>query len=346
MKVLKRIVAGLICLSMILVIGCGKQGNTPASSVKSSADVEKEKRQSKIVVGFSQVGSESDWRRANTASYHKVFTDENGFYLIYEDGQQKQENQLKAVRNFILQGVDYIILDPIVETGWEEVLKEAKKAEIPVILVDRKADVSPDLYTCWIGSDFHKEGLDAGEWLEQYLVKIGRDKEDINIVSLQGTIGSTAQIGRTTGFDEVLKKHKNWHMLERASADFTQALGKEVMADFLAKYPKIDVLVSENDNMSFGAVEAIKAAGKTCGPRGDVMIISYDGVLPALNTLLYGDFNAVFECNTQLGPVAAETIKKLHSGQSVEKTIYVKETYFDDTMDLASIIKQRKTLYE
>ncbi len=331
-------------LSMILAIGCGKQGVTSASSVKSAADVVSSARQSKIVVGFSQVGSESDWRRANTASYKREFTDENGFYLIYEDGQQKQENQLKAVRNFILQGVDYIILDPIVETGWEEVLKEAKKAGIPVILVDRKADVSPDLYTCWIGSDFHKEGVGAGEWLERYLTKIGKDKEDINIVSLQGTIGSTAQIGRTEGFDEVLSRHKNWHMLDRQTADFTQAKGKEVMSEFLDKYPDIDVLYSENDNMSFGAVEAIKAANLTCGPNGDVMILSFDGDVAALNTLLYGDFNAIFECNSQLGPVAAEVINKLNAGEKVEKTIYVDETYFDDTMELAKIIQERKKI--
>ncbi|MBR5336801.1 MAG: ABC transporter substrate-binding protein [Lachnospiraceae bacterium] len=344
MKKIKQIIAGLMTLSLILAIGCGKQGNSPASSVKSAAEAETSARQSKIVVGFSQVGSESDWRRANTASYKKVFTDENGFYLIYEDAQQKQENQLKAVRNFILQGVDYIILDPIVETGWEEVLKEAKKANIPVILVDRKADVAPDLYTCWIGSDFYKEGVNAGKWLENYLVKIGKDKENLNIVSLQGTLGSTAQIGRTAGFDDILKEHKNWHMLERQTADFTQAKGKEVMSEFLQKYPEIDILISENDNMSFGAVEAIKAKGMTCGPNGDVMIISYDGDIAALNKLLYGDFNAIFECNSQLGPVVAEVIKKLNAGASVDKTIYVEETYFDDTMELSKIIQERKKI--
>jgi len=343
MKLFKKICAGLIGISLILA-GCGKQGNTPASSAKTDSDVSEAKK-SNIVVGFSQVGSESDWRRANTASYRKVFTEENGFYLVYEDAQQKQENQLKAVRNFILQGVDYIILDPIVETGWEEVLTEAKKAGIPVILVDRKAAVSEDLYACWIGSDFHKEGVSAGEWLEKYLESVGKASEDVNIVYLQGTPGSSAQIGRTQGFDEVLKKHSNWHVLARENADFTQAKGKEVMTEFLKKYQDIDVLISENDNMSFGAVEAIKAAGLTCGPRGDISIISFDGVLPALNTLLYGDFNAVFECNTQLGPVAADVIRKLNEGQKVEKTIYVEETYFDNSMDLAAIIQERKKLY-
>lgn len=338
-----RILATLLSLSMVFIMGCGGQNSSQSAPPKSIGETVKN---SNIVVGFSQVGSESDWRRANTMSYKNTFTESNGFFLLYDDAQQKQENQLKAVRNFILQGVDYIILDPIVETGWDEVLQEAKKANIPVILVDRKAAVSPDLYTCWIGSDFYQEGVNAGEWLSQYLVSIGKADEEINIVSLQGTIGSTAQIGRTNGFKEELKKHPNWHLLAEAPADFTQAKGKEVMTEFLSKYPDIDVLISENDNMSFGAVEAIKAAGKTCGPNGDVMIVSYDAVLPALTRLQYGDLNVVFECNTQLGQVAADIIKDLEAGKTVEKTIYVSETYFDDTMDLEAIIKERKKLYE
>lgn len=338
-----RILATLLSLSMVFIIGCGGQNSSQSATPKTQ---DKTVKNSNIVVGFSQVGSESDWRRANTMSYKNTFTESNGFYLLYDDAQQKQENQLKAVRNFILQGVDYIILDPIVETGWDEVLKEAKKANIPVILVDRKAAVSSDLYTCWIGSDFYQEGVNAGEWLEMYLAKLEKSDEEINIVSLQGTIGSTAQIGRTNGFKDVLKKHANWHLLAEEPADFTQAKGKEVMADFLKKYPDIDVLISENDNMSFGAVEAIKAAGKTCGPDGDVMIVSYDAVLPALNRLLYGDLNVVFECNTQLGPVVADVIKDLEAGKTVDKTIYVSETYFDDTMDLKEIIEERKKLYQ
>ena len=197
-----------------------------------------------IVVGFSQVGSESDWRMANTASLQETFTEENGYYLLYEDGQQKQENQLKAVRNFILQEVDYIVLDPIVETGWDGVLQEAKDAGIPVILSDRSIETAnEDLYTCWVGSDFTAEGERAGEWLSAYLENRGRGKEEIRIVTLQGTLGSTAQIGRTEGFALVMEEHENWKMLDRQSGDFTQAKGEEVMEQFLEAYDDIDVVV-------------------------------------------------------------------------------------------------------
>lgn len=186
-----------------------------------------------IVVGFSQVGSESDWRMANTNSFNETFTEDKGYYLIYEDGQQKQENQLKAIRNFILQEVDYIVLDPIVETGWDGVLQEAKDAGIPVILSDRYIETADqDLYTCWVGSDTEKQGRRAGEWLAAYLENRRRDEEEIQIVTLQGTMGSTAQIGRTEGFEQILEQHDNWTMLDRQTGDFTQAKGRKSWRGF------------------------------------------------------------------------------------------------------------------
>lgn len=295
-----------------------------------------------IVVGFSQVGSESDWRNASTESFRKMFTAENGYYLLYEDAQQKQENQLKDVRNFILQEVDYIVLDPIVETGWDTVLMEAKDAGIPVILVDRKVVVeSEDLYTCWVGSDFEKEGCRAGEWLADYLKQQKREDERIKIVTLQGTPNSSSQLGRTTGFQKVLSSHKNWRMLERRNGEFTQAKGKEVMEDFLSSYKDIDVVVSENDNMTFGAIEAIEASGRTYGSEGDIIIISFDAVQAALEFMQGGKINAVFECNPLLGPMVSDIIKRLERGQSVEKTQYVEEQYFDSSMDLKEILKKR-----
>ena len=251
-----------------------------------------------IVVGFSQVGSESDWRMANTNSFNETFTEDKGYYLIYEDGQQKQENQLKAIRNFILQEVDYIVLDPIVETGWDGVLQEAKDAGIPVILSDRYIETADqDLYTCWVGSDTEKQGRRAGEWLAAYLENRRRDEEEIQIVTLQGTMGSTAQIGRTEGFEQILEQHDNWTMLDRQTGDFTQAKGEEVMEGFLQTYEDIDVVICENDNMAFGAVEAIHKAGKTCGPDGDIIIISFDAVRAALEALMRGEINATFDVN-------------------------------------------------
>ena len=249
-----------------------------------------------IVVGISQVGSESDWRIACTESLKSTFTQENGYYLIFEDAQQKQENQLKTMRDFILQEVDYIILDPIVETGWDAVLKEAKDAGIPVILVDRQVKVSDEsLYTAWVGSDFHSQGVKAGRWLENYLEEQGRGRDKIRIVTLQGTLNSTAQLGRTDGFASVMEEHDNWTMLARRDGDFTQTKGQEVMEDFLNTYPNIDVVVSENDNMTFGAIEAIEAAGKTCGPDGDIIILSFDAGRADLEGMAEGKINEDLE---------------------------------------------------
>jgi simple sugar transport system substrate-binding protein len=293
-------------------------------------------------VGFSQVGSESDWRIGNTESFRSIFTEENGYYLLFEDGQQKQENQLKSIRNFILQEVDYIILDPIVETGWDAVLQEAKDAGIPVILADRSVKVEDeDLYTCWVGSNFHEEGRRAGEWLLDYLEEQGRSEETINIVTLQGTIDSSAQIGRTEGFKSILDTQANWNMMEYQSADFTQAKGKEVMSYFLEKYDDIDVLVSENDNMTFGAVEAIREAGRTCGPDGEIIILSFDSVRAAMEAMLQGEIHVDFECNPILGPKVEEIIRRLEKGEAVEKIQYVEEQYFDTSMDLEKIMETR-----
>ena len=225
-----------------------------------------------ITVGYAQVGAESDWRTANTASFKSTFTEENGYKLIFDDAQQKQENQIKAIRNFIQQEVDYIVLAPIVETGWETVLGEAKEAGIPVILSDRQIKVTDDsLYVAWVGGNFLKEGHNVIEWLDGYLKENNRAEEDINIVLLQGTIGSSAQVGRTQGVEELLADRPKYHLLEKQTGEFTQAKGQEVMESFLKSYPDIDVVIAENDDMGFGAIEAIKAAGKV--PGKDIIII-------------------------------------------------------------------------
>lgn len=295
-----------------------------------------------IVVGCSQIGSESDWRIANTESFKSVFTEEKGYYLVFEDAQQKQENQIKSIRNFILQEVDYIVLVPIVETGWDMVLQEAKDAGIPVILADRFVEVPDEtLYTCWVGSDCRKEGKNAGEWLADYLERQGRDQETINIVTLQGTLGSSPQIGRTEGFQSVMDKHKNWIMLDRQSGDFTQAKGQEVMEYFLDTYEDIDVVISENDNMTLGAIDAIHEAGRTCGPNGEITILSFDATRASFESMISGDVNADFECNPLLGPLVEDMIRKMERGEAVEKAKYVEEEYFDTSMDLEKILEER-----
>lgn len=294
-----------------------------------------------IVVGFSQVGAESDWRTANTESMKSTFTEANGYTLIFDDAQQKQENQLKAVRNFIQQDVDYIVIAPVTETGWDTVLQEAKDAAIPVVIVDRMIDVSDDsLYTAWVGSNFRQEGYDAVAWLEEYLAADNRGDEQINIVTLQGTIGSSAQIGRTNGVEEKMADHANWTMLARQTGEFTQAKGQEVMESFLKTYDNINVVIAENDNMAFGAIDAIKAAGKTCGPEGDVIIISFDAVAAAFDSMIAGDMNVSVECNPLHGPRVAEIIQKLEKGESVDKIAYVEEGVYP--ADTAAEIKPER----
>lgn len=338
------------------LIACSSQAEAPAETTAAgteAADTEAASEAGEeaaadtadgdlITVGYAQVGAESDWRTANTESFKSTFTEENGYKLIFDDAQQKQENQIKAIRSFIQQDVDYIVVAPVVETGWETVLEEAKEAGIPVILSDRQMQVSDDsLYECWVGGNFIKEGETCGNWLADYLEGQGRGDEDINIVTIQGTIGASAQIGRTEGFGNILEQHPNWHMLDMQSGDFTQAKGQEVMESFLKSYDDIDVVVCENDNSAFGAIDAIKAAGKTCGPDGDIIVVGFDSVKAAFESMIAGDMNATFECNPLHGPRVDEIIQKLEAGEEVEKIQYVDEGYFDTTMDLESILETR-----
>lgn len=334
----RRVVSVLLCAAMVaaMVMGCGSDKKTDDSSDAASGGDDL------IVVGYAQVGAESDWRTANTESFKSTFTKENGYELVFEDAQGKQENQIKSIRNFIQRGVDYIVVAPVVETGWETVLGEAKDAGIPVILSDRMMDVSDDsLFECWVGGNFIKEGEDAGKWLAAYLKEKGRDSEDVNIVTLQGTIGASAQVGRTEGFANIMKDNAKWKMLEMQTGEFTQAKGQEVMESFLKSYKDIDVVVAENDNMAFGAIDAIKAAGKTCGPEGDIIIISFDAVKAAFDSMIAGDMNCDVECNPLHGPRVAEIIQKLEKGETLDKIQYVDEELFDTSMDLAKIKEGR-----
>lgn len=339
MRMRRAWIIGLLALTAALC-GCTKQQEEPEDTLLYEDEIEDS--DDYIVVGFAQVGSESDWRLANTQSFRDTFREDNGYYLLFEDGQQKQENQIKAIRNFILQEVDYIILDPIVETGWDAVLQEAKAAGIPVILSDRLVVVEDEsLYTCWVGSDFEEEGRIAGRWLRDYLEDQGRGSDEIRIVTLQGTLGSSAQIGRTEGFDEILAAQGNWNMLERMSGDFTLTKGREVMEYFLNTYEDIDVVVCENDNMAFGAIEAIQDAGKTCGPDGDMILISFDAAKSAFEAMQRGELNMDVECNPLLGPMVEEIIQKLERGEDVDRVQYVEEKCFDTFMDLEGILESR-----
>ncbi|WP_310603255.1 ABC transporter substrate-binding protein [Anaerosporobacter sp.] len=322
----KRVLALLMCVLLVatMAVGCGEKKDNKDDSKATTADSSSDSSKDLITIGFSQVGAESDWRVANTESMKAALSEENGFKLIFADAQQKQENQTKAVRDFISQEVDVIVIAPVTETGWETVLGEAKDAGIPVIIVDRMIDVSDDsLYSCWVGSDFKQEGVDAANWLVEYMNKQGTGDAEHNVVVLQGTIGSSAEIGRTKGFDETIAGFTNYNVLEEQTGEFTQAKGQEVMEAFLKKYDNIDVVIAQNDNMAFGAIDALKAAGKT--PGKDVVIVSFDAVKAAFDSMIAGDMNVSVECNPLHGPRVAELAKKLMAGETVEKIQYVEE---------------------
>ena len=296
----------------------------------------------RIVVGVSQLGSESGWRTANTESVQRVFTKQNGYFMIFSNARQKQENQIKAIRNFISQRVDYIVLAPVVETGWETVLQEARNAGIPVIVMDRSVKVEDQsLYVSLVGTDSVEEGKKAGRWLEGHLKEQGMSNEDINIVVLKGTEGASAQIGRTVGFSMIAGQHANWNILEQEHADFTIYKGKEVMAQFLEKYDDIDVVVSQNDDMTFGAIEAIRESGRTVGVGGDITMISFDAVHDALEMVAEGTINVDIECNPDQGEYISEVIQLLESGQEVEKRYYVEEDVFTMENVTEEVLQQR-----
>lgn len=322
---------GLVLLAGSLIFAGGKSDSGKAASSS---------KQNLITVGYAQIGAESDWRTANTESFKSTFIEANGYKLIFDDAQQKQENQIKAIRNFIQQDVDYIVLAPVVETGWETVLGEAKKAGIPVILSDRMITVSdPSLYKCWVGGNFIKEGQDAVIWLNNYVQKNNLSNKQLNVVILQGTIGSSAQVGRTKGVTEGLAKKSNYKLLAAQTGEFTQAKGQEVMESFLKQFNNIDVVIAENDNMAFGAIDAIKAVGKK--PGKDIIIISFDAVKEAFNRMIAGEINCSVECNPLHGPRVDDIIKTLEKGGSVEKIMYVVEEVFD-TENAAAKLPTRK----
>ena len=323
----KKIVSALLTATMV----CG-MSVVPAVGVAAADDT--------ITVGFSQVGAESDWRTANTESMKSTFSEENGYELIFDDAQQKQENQLTAIRNFIQQEVDYILLAPVTETGWDTVLQEAKDADIPVIIVDRMVDVSDDsLYTTWIGTDSLLEGRKAAEWLNAYTTAKGIDAKDVNIVDIQGTIGSTAQIGRSKGLEEGVDNY-GWNLLAQQSGEFTQAKGQEVMESMLKQHDNINVVYCENDNEAFGAIDAIKAAGyEVGGEEGQILVMSFDTTNAGLTQTLSGEITCDTECNPLHGPRVEEIIQKLEAGEDVDKQAYVDEVAFaaDDTVTKVTI---------
>jgi len=278
-----------------------------------------------LTIGFSQVGAESEWRTANTASI-KAAAKQAGINLKFADAQQQQQNQVKAIRSFIAQRVDVIAFSPVVETGWETVLREAKNAKIPVILTDRSVKVSdPSLYASFIGSDFVEEGRRAARWLQEYAKK--NPGKQMNIVELQGTTGAAPAIDRKKGFAEVIAGNPKMKIIRSQTADFTRAKGKEVMEAFLKSEGKnISVLYAHNDDMAIGAIQAIEEAGLK--PGKDIVIVSIDGVRGAFEAMMQGKLNATIECNPLLGPILMQTAQAVAAGKPVAQRITVTEGVF------------------
>jgi ABC-type sugar transport system substrate-binding protein len=315
-------------LTLALATGCGGGSSTPGSSSSASGGGNKT-----ITLGFSQVGSESGWRSANTESVKSAAKDAN-VDLKFSDAQQKQENQIKAIRNFIQQKVSVISFSPVVTTGWDTVLKEAKDAKIPVILTDRSVDSDPSLYVTLVGSDFTKEGVKAGDWVNKEFASA----TSVNIAELQGTTGSAPAIERKKGFFSVVTDPK-FKVVASQTGDFTRAGGKQVMTAFLKAHPDINLLFAHNDDMALGAIEAITAAGKV--PGKDIKIISIDAVHDGMQALADGKINYIVECSPLLGPQLMDTAKKVLGGQTLEKWIKTNESEFDSTQAKA-VLSSRK----
>ncbi|WBC00382.1 ABC transporter substrate-binding protein [Solwaraspora sp. WMMA2080] len=276
-----------------------------------------------IVLGFSQVGAESGWRTANTKSVQESAA-EAGIELKFADAQQKQENQIKAIRNFIAQRVDVIAFSPVVESGWDTVLKEAKDAEIPVILTDRAVDSQDEtLYETFIGSDFVLEGRLSGEWLAE---EFADEPGPVRIVELQGTTGSAPANDRKQGFGEAIAADPKFEIIASQTGEFTRAKGKEVMEAFLQAHDDIDVLFAHNDDMGLGAIEAIEAAGLV--PGQDITIITIDAVRDGMQALADGKINFIAECSPLLGPQLMDLVEQVHAGESVPKRVVTEETTF------------------
>lgn len=330
-----------IILMTICVVLCAVIAGKNIRMVNHKNVEETEEENDDILIGFSQLGAESAFRSANTTSMKETFTEEKGYQLFVEDGQQKQENQIMAIRTFIQQEVDYIVLAPVTETGWDTVLQEAKDAGIPVIIMDRRVNVSDDsLYTCWVGSDFGLEGKKMAEWIHQFTLKREIPPEEVRIVNIQGTIGATAQIGRTRGLYKAAKDY-GWNILAEESGEFTQAKGKEVMQSFLEEYPELNIVYCENDNEAFGAIEAIKEAGRTIGTdilNGEIMVVSFDGVdVDALSCVADGEISCIAECNPLHGPWIEEIIQMMELGKTPPKYTYVDEGMYSNEGIVSSI---------
>ena len=333
----KRIVMAMI--DVLIAFGI------TACSSQTNDEILEEENSDLVVIGFSQPGAESAWRVALTDSVKENFTEERGYKLIYKDGRSKQDNQIKDIRTFIQQGVDYIIISPIVETGWDTVLSEAKDAGIPVIICDRNVVVgNENLYTAFVGSDFKTEGESAVLRLENILEQQEDEDGQINIVHIQGTIGSSAQIGRTKAIEEAIEEHEGWNIISQDCGEFTKAKGREIMTQVLEEVgaDNIDVVYCENDEEAYGAISAMNEAGVSYGKDGEIKVVSFDAMNTALVLCMNGQISVEAECNPLQGPYIYNLVSRLERGNAVPKITYVHEECFVSDDLTPEIIEKRR----
>ena len=315
-------------LLLALIIAC-------CAALSGCGGERAETAQHAVVVGFSQLGSESGWRIGNTVSMEQA-AKAKGFGLMMDNANQRQDKQIAAIRSFISYRVDVIVFSPIVETGWDNVLTEAKSAGIPVILMDRMIDTRDDtLYAAYIGADFLAEGRRAGEYLIEKADRLGATH--MNIVEITGTEDSTPMRDRQTGFMQAIEGDGRFEVIERVSGDFLRSKGAECMRELLEKYGAdgIDVVFSHNDEMTLGALDVLEAAGVKAGQ--DIILISVDGQQEAVDALREGRINCIAECTPHLGDEVMALVDELTSGREIPKLIHPEETVFTEFDDLTGL---------
>jgi galactofuranose transport system substrate-binding protein len=332
MKKVGLVIAAIMVI--LLIVGCTTTTQEPAAESAGEAAAPAagaEKTFEDLTVGYAQIGAESEWRTANTASI-KEEAEKLGVTLKFSDAQQKQENQIAAMRSYIAEGVDVIGFSPVVETGWETVMQEAKDAGIPVIMVDRRADVPRELYATYLGSDFVEEGKKAGNEMNTLLPDGGK------IVELVGTVGSAPANDRYSGFRETL--NDNIEIIDSQSGDFTRAKGKEVMEAFLKNYgDEITGLYAHNDDMAIGAIQAIEEYG--LNPGTDIKIVSIDAVRGAFEAMIDGKLNVTVECNPLLGPQFYDLALRAVNGEELPEWVPSEESvYYPD--NAAELLPERQ----
>lgn len=322
-KTLKKLSACfLLFICMAAMMACGKEGTEKTKDKgKDSGSTDL------ITVGYVQNGTGASWSDANVESIQTNCTEENGIKLLYENADSDFDTQVEMLRSFIEQKVDVLSFTPVVSEGWDDVLKEAKEAGIPVIIMDRMVDTEDEtLYNCWIGSNFLLEGYKAADWLIEYMKTLKTGKKQYKVALFQGNIGASAETGRTQGIEEMLGNEGNYKIVYKKTGDFSHDGGVKNMEEVLKKKLDIDILIAENDDMALGAIEVMEKHG--IKPGKDIVIVSFDGINAAFQAMIEGKINCDMECNPLTGKLLVNAIKTVVNGDPISKKNYVQEELF------------------